>query len=51
MDAVRLRRVNRRQAQELSGKLTDLYLDCPRRATFARFDLGMRWEIRTASPA
>jgi hypothetical protein len=27
MDAVRLRRVNRRQAQGLSGKLTDLYGD------------------------
>lgn len=28
MDAVRLRRVNRLQAQGLSGKLTDLYVDC-----------------------
>ncbi|WP_369239859.1 hypothetical protein AB5J56_38135 [Streptomyces sp. R21] len=28
MDAVRLRRVNRWQAQGLSGKLTDLYIDC-----------------------
>ncbi|MFD3581712.1 hypothetical protein [Streptomyces sp. NPDC058683] len=27
MDAVRLRRVNRWQAQDLSGKLTDLYVD------------------------
>ncbi|MER5514336.1 hypothetical protein [Streptomyces sp. NPDC002763] len=27
MDAVRLRRVNRCQAQDLSGKLTDLYVD------------------------
>jgi hypothetical protein len=28
MEAVRLRRVNRGLAQDLSGKLTDLYVDC-----------------------
>ncbi|MGW7240964.1 hypothetical protein [Streptomyces sp. NPDC054804] len=54
MDAARLRRVNRRQAQDLSGKLSDLYVDSRetsppeacRRLSRRRFLNGLTADIR-----